>query len=81
MLLREVVSSRDVRARPARVLAWRRVRRGVLADGGQAGLAGRAGRVPAAMAGWRVTTTWIQRSRAAAQAVRACWRASRLEPV
>ena len=26
----------------------------------------------------RVTTTWIQRSRAAAQAVRACWRANRL---
>src|ERR1700691_433616 len=26
----------------------------------------------------RATTTWIQRSRAAAQAVRACWRASRL---
>ena len=42
----------------------------------------RAGLAPAAMAGsqetWRVTTTWIQRSRAAAQAVRACWRASRL---
>jgi hypothetical protein len=27
---------------------------------------------------WRVMTTWIQRSSAAAQAVRACWRASRL---
>jgi hypothetical protein len=26
----------------------------------------------------RVMTTWIQRSRAAVQAVRACWRASRL---
>jgi hypothetical protein len=42
----------------------------------------RTGVVPAAMAGsqatWRVTATWIQRSRAAAQAVRACGRASRL---
>jgi len=37
---------------------------------------------PAAMSGsqrtCRVMTAWIQRSSAAAQAVRACWRASRL---
>src|SRR5258708_17600809 len=41
-----------------------------------------SGVFPAAMAGSqatrRVTTTWIQRSSAAAHAVRACWRASRL---
>jgi len=40
------------------------------------------GLVPAARRGSQVTrwvmTAWIQRSRAAAQAVRACWRASRL---
>ena len=84
MLLREVGSSRDVRACPARVLGrrgWFRRSRWSVCCWGWVHAACCSGVAPAAMPGSqltrRVTTTWIQRSRAAAQAVRACWRASR----
>jgi hypothetical protein len=82
MLLREVGSSRDIRARPARVLRPPRPGRRRQWSGRGVHAACCSGARPAAMAGsqatCRVTTTWIQRSSAAAQAVRACWRASRL---
>jgi len=70
MLMREVGSSRDVRARPAQAdgAAWR--------PPYAARVCGAASASPAAMAGFQgtrwVTMTWSQRSRAAAHAARAC---------